>query len=247
MVNRLLALTGVAAALLGIAGYVNLAPAATPIPDVVLASYTVDADAITLVEGEAVEWHAHAWRRWVQLVPASSRWRVGRFEVTEGDYDGQVEPFSDSLQVWTLRIAELDDDLLDVALIHELGHLVSLEPGELHPATDGSVERGCTTYFSVEGCARNGSLVAGFVEAFWNDELLDLTGEERFELDPTSFVSRYAATNPGEDIAETFVHFVYGLLPDGDTVADAKVRLLWEFPDLVDLRAALRRGLIQAR
>lgn len=244
MVHRPLVLTAVAAALLGVAFYVNQPPAEIQPPYTVLASYTVEGNTINLVDGDSDEWHHVAWNRWVQLVPASARWRVGRFEVTEGDYDGQVEPFSDSLQVWTLRIAELDDDLLDVALVHELGHLISLEPGELQPATDGSVERNCTTYFSGEGCARDGSLVARFVDSFWDDELLALSPAERHGSNPSAFVSRYAATNPAEDIAETFVHFVYGLPPEKDTLADAKIDLLWDFPDVVDLRASLRRALV---
>lgn len=242
--NRLLALTGIATALLAVAVYVNRPVDPPQLSYTVLASYAVDGDAINLVSGEPEEWHHRAWQRWVGLVPAAARWRVGRFEVTEGDYDGQVEPFSDSLQVWTLRLAELDEDLLDVALVHELGHLISLEPGELQPATDGSVEQNCTTYFAGEGCAREGSLVARFVQSFWDEELLALAPAERHGRNPSAFVSRYAATNPGEDIAETFVHFVYGLLPDGQTVAEAKIDLLWEFPELVELRAALRRGLV---
>lgn len=244
--NRLVALTGLAAALLGVAYYVNRPPPAPPPPYVVLASYAVEGDEISLVAGEANDWHAEAWDRWVELVPASYRWRVGRFEVTEGDYDGQVEPVSDSLRVWTLRIAELDASLLDVALVHELGHIISLEPGQLEPATNGSVEQNCTTYFAGEGCARDGSLVARFVDGFWDDDMLASTPPERYGEHPSWFVSRYATTNPGEDIAETFVHFVYGLEPEGGTIADAKLALLWEFPELVDLRAALRRGLITA-
>jgi hypothetical protein len=58
-------------------------------------------------------------------------------------------------------------------------------------------------------------------------------------------VTAYAATNPGEDIAETFVFFVYRLRPTGTTVADEKIALLWEFPELVELRSWLRRGLTE--
>jgi len=37
------------------------------------------------------------------------------------------------------------------------------------------------------------------------------------------FVSDYAATNPGEDIAESFATFVLKPAPSGDTLADQKV------------------------
>lgn len=213
----------------------------------VTASYQVQGDAIVLLEGTPEDWHAEAWDRWVELVPTSARWRVARFEAIAGSVEGQVEPLSDSLQVWSLRIAELDSDLLDVALVHELGHLISLGPTEVIPATHPSVEQQCVTYFSMEGCAIPGQVFDRFVSSFWDLEKGwasgDQAAEDRYRESPGSFVSGYAATNPGEDIAETFVFFVYSLRPTGFTVADEKLALLWEFPELVALRSRLRRGL----
>jgi hypothetical protein len=212
----------------------------------VTASYEVQGDSIVLLEGEPEPWHTEAWERWIELVPTSARWRVARFDAIAGSTEGQVEPISDNLQVWSLRIAELDDRLRDVALIHELGHLVSLGPTEVVPATDPSVEDECVTYFAVEGCAIPGRLFERFVTTFWDDEdggRGDQAVLERYRLNSESYVSGYAATNPGEDIAETFVFFVYGLRPTGATIADEKIALLWEFPELVELRQWLRRGL----
>ncbi len=213
----------------------------------ITASYEVRGDSIVLLEGEAEGWHAEAWERWIELVPSSARWRVGRFDAIAGPNDGQVEPISSSLQVWSLRIAELDEDVLDLALIHELGHLVSLGPSEVVPATDPSVEADCLTYFSVEGCAVPGGLFERFTSQFWDVENGWLSGdaaaEDRYRRHPESYVTRYAATNPGEDLAETFVFFVYRLRPDPSTVADEKIALLWQFPDLVELRRSLRRAL----
>lgn len=213
----------------------------------VTASYEVQGDSIVLLKGEPEAWHAEAWERWVELVPTSARWRVARFDAIAGSTEGQVEPISDSLHAWSLRIAELDDPLRDVALIHELGHLVSLGPTEVVPANDPSVADECITYLVVEGCAIPGRLFERFVTAFWSEEdegRGDQAAIERYRLNSESYVSGYAATNPGEDIAETFVFFVYGLRPTGTTIADRKVALLWEFPDLVDLRQWLRRGLM---
>lgn len=213
----------------------------------VTASYEVRGDSIVLLEGDPEPWHAGAWERWVELVPSSSRWRVGRFEAIAGSTDGQLEPVSDSLQVWILRISELEEQVLDVALIHELGHLVSLGPGEVLPNTDPSVEDNCVTYFSIEGCAIRGGLFDRFVSEFWDVEVGWKVGsaaaEQRFLDNQDSYVTEYAATNPGEDIAETFVFFVYRLRPTGATITDTKMNLLWEFPDLVELREALRRNL----
>ena len=85
----------------------------------ITASYGVDGDAIVLLEGTAEEWHADAWDRWIELVPGSARGQVGRFDALSGSLDGQVEPLSDSRQVWTLRIAELDDDLRPSLLLQK--------------------------------------------------------------------------------------------------------------------------------
>ena len=238
--------------LLGVAVSVALVAAAllgsdSFAPSDITASYQVQGDTIVLLEGDPEPWHDAAWQRWIELVPSSARWRVGRFDAINGDSEGQVEPISDSLAVWSLRIAELDDRVRDIALIHELGHLVSLGPTEVVPATDPSVEEECVTYFSVEGCAIPGQVFERFVTTFWDvDEGWggsEAAAEERYRQHPGSYVTAYAATNPGEDIAETFVFFIYRLPPTGTTVADEKIALLWEFPELVELRQWVRRAL----
>jgi hypothetical protein len=212
--------------------------------DDVTARYQVQGDSIVLLEGEPEEWHQEAWNRWVELVPSSDRWRVGRFEAIEGSSDGQLEPISDSLQVWILRVSELAAEVLDVALIHELGHLVSLGPGQIVPKSDSSDD--CPTTLTIEGCAIEGGVYDRFASAFWSETWASGTeaADARYEANRNAFVTRYAATNPGEDLAETFVFFVYRLRPDGTTIADEKIRLLWEFPDLVELRESIRRRLV---
>lgn len=228
-----------------VAGLVSDEPA--PRTDIT-ASYQVDGESIVLLEGTPEPWHTETWDRWIELVPNSARWRVGRFDALSGPFEGQVEPLSNSLQVWSLRIAELDDDLRDVALVHELGHLISLGPTEIVPATDPTVADQCVTYLSMEGCAIPGQVFERFVSSFWDVkagwETGDAAAAARHSAAPQSYVSSYAATNPGEDVAETFVYFVYSLRPTGVTVADQKMLLMWEFPELVDLRGFLRRGLV---
>ena len=55
------------------------------------------------------------------------------------------------------------------------------------------------------------------------------------------FVTDYAATNPGEDFAEVFSFFVtQDEAPRGQKLADQKIRLLYEFPELVSLREQIR-------
>jgi hypothetical protein len=58
------------------------------------------------------------------------------------------------------------------------------------------------------------------------------------------FVTEYAATNPGEDIAEVFAVFVTRAdKPTGLSIKDKKVQMLYEYPDLVHLRTQIRTNL----
>ena len=56
----------------------------------------------------------------------------------------------------------------------------------------------------------------------------------------SDFVTRYAATDPLEDIAEVWAEFVIGDAPAGATVAEQKILYLYGFPALVDLREQIR-------
>lgn len=209
------------------------------------ARYRVTGSNIELVAGQSAEWHADAWGRVVELVPLEYRLNVSHFEAISGENDGEVRPDDESLDQWTLSLAQNDNPLvLDATIIHELGHLITLQPGQLTPGAGSQAEESCDTYFTGEGCAAPGSVFDSFVRRFWqvdstNDVDHDLAAN-RFVAEPDSYVTEYAATNPGEDIAETFVIFVYRGQPNGNTIAAEKVNLLWEFPELVQLRASLR-------
>jgi hypothetical protein len=57
------------------------------------------------------------------------------------------------------------------------------------------------------------------------------------------FVTDYATTNPGEDLAETFTVFVMQDRPSGSTIADRKVLFLWNDPAMTALRDQIRTHL----
>ncbi len=141
----------------------------------------------------------------------------------------------------------MEDDL-DAVLLHEFGHLQTLQASQDPPVVDPT---GCATYFTGEGCALSTSTVNRFVERFWSPDMRDEAAriEEVGDWDAAEtflqrhrdeFVTEYAATNPGEDLAETFAMFVLGDRPTGTTVADEKVRFLWDDPAMVELRREIR-------
>jgi hypothetical protein len=218
------------------------------------ASFDVDGDRLdtTGVSSELAAQATEIWNRFTTLIPADQRQMVSGFELMPADYDGaHVYPTEEDPTKWVLGMgADLGEDL-DYILIHEFAHLLTLQAKEVPPSADGE---SCTTYHTGEGCALKGSTFAEFVEKFWPQEMLDRIEElyededydgldAFYEEHKDRFVTDYAASNPGEDLAETFTHFVIEDRPTGDSIADQKVQLLWADPDMVSLRDQIRANL----
>ena len=222
-----------------------------------LGTFRVDGDEITPV-GEVSPKIATAaealWGRFVELIPADQRTMVTGFEIAEPGFGAYVYPADNPLD-WVLGISADADEWpeRDDVLIHEFAHLLTLQATEVPPAADAD-PGACPTYFTGEGCALKGSTIAAFVERFWPQEQRDLVERIHADQDDDAwlqfyedhadeFVSEYATTNPAEDIAETFAVFVLQPRPDGDTIADQKVLMLWADADLVELRSRIRANL----
>lgn len=155
-------------------------------------------------------------------------------------------------------------------IIHEFAHILTLENEQVPPdnslvATQSGgnlsseeispVEARCTTFYTGEGCALASSYINHFYQRFWldiypeYDALVNTaTTEEEYydkviefyENHQQHFVSEYAASNVGEDIAETFTFFVLKDKPSGESIAEHKVLFMYEFPKLVELRQHIR-------
>jgi len=149
-------------------------------------------------------------------------------------------------------------------IVHEFAHIVTLENDQVPPdaaldeASEDELsagEKACRTYYPGEGCATSRSYINLFYQRFWadiyneydkavnyaqdDDEYYD-NAAEFYEKYENRFVSEYAATNPGEDIAETFAFFVLKEKPTGESIAEQKVRFMYQFPQLVDMRNYIR-------
>jgi len=59
----------------------------------------------------------------------------------------------------------------------------------------------------------------------------------------SNFITDYAATNPGEDIAESFTYFVLNTKPLGITGADNKVNFFYDYKELENLRKQIRSNM----
>ena len=134
-----------------------------------------------------------------------------------------------------------DEDEAFLTMAHEFSHVFTLLPSEIDRSPES--EASCSTYDNGEGCFVEGSLMAGWVDEFWSDGLLDeldpavepsvTSGEERCALD-ADFLGPYAASDPEEDFAETFSAFVFDL--DVDPALDDKLEWMAARPGLVEFR-----------
>ncbi len=192
---------------------------------------------------------AEVWEQFVRMVGAD----VAGDSIIQ--YRAGEAPSSDTLayvyqdlnpQYWTLAVnlATADDPQLLVAtLIHEYAHVFSFDDDDFD--RKAAV---CDTLDLFEGCAATDSYLFEFYETFWSSytdavdvENLDADAAWKFYLNnEDDFVSDYAATNLGEDFAESFMTFVIEDSFDGPGVAAQKLRFFTQYPELVELREHIR-------
>ena len=192
-----------------------------------------------------------AWAYFASLIPADEREQIVQFMVfTDGEDEtlAYVEPLADDLKDWRLAldIADTKDvQDLTMTLIHEYGHVLTLNSEQI---TAGQAS--CSSYQNQEGCTQTQSYLSIFVDQFWGelmDEYLEIDSiqndtayynalDDFYTKYPDQFVTDYAATNPEEDIAESWAHFVLNPRPDGDTIAEEKILFFYDYPELVTLR-----------
>jgi len=147
---------------------------------------------------------------------------------------------------------ELDQDFIHT-VIHEFAHIVFLNKSQLELDTDQS----CSSYSVTEGCSNSASYINAFYSRFWAD-IIDDNPSALADIDPTDeneitefyniyrrhFVNEYAATNPVEDAAEVFAHFVLSKKPPSQhLIAQQKIAFLYQFSELVELRNKIRANM----
>ncbi|WP_261842261.1 hypothetical protein [Aliamphritea ceti] len=194
------------------------------------------------------------WQVFAAIIPAKQLYRVQEYYVNGPENDGgaSVIAVDSELRDWQLSIdeksVELNDrqDMQDLAflLIHEFGHILTLN----HEQIDADYMSCEATIELEEGCAKDNSYIDLFVKRFWNKGMLTFAKTQDaatvYRRYTNHFVHEYAATNPVEDIAESFSIFVEEDEPEncGVTVADQKVCFFYEFSELIILRSQIRAG-----
>jgi len=157
-------------------------------------------------------------------------------------------------------------------LTHEYGHLLTLNktqtillPDEYGSKADreefDNMRFRCNgRFFSANRCAIERSYLHDFGNRFWTGQLYDdwVTAFLQFDEEeivyhaaidefygkyPDQFVSLYAATNPHEDIAESWTEFILRQKPEGNSIAEQKVLFFYDYPELVQMRSDILQGI----
>jgi len=254
--------------------------------ETVLVTYTISGDELLYPEiypnvpsrwrklQEDTEAHANLWRYFTVLIPASERTYLNEFIVYTDGKDEELAAVSQSVTDparWDLWVdisdAEHPQDLT-FTLIHEFGHLLTLNAAQIEPSLrvfnnpdDPDIfyeeSLSCPNYFAYEGCANADSYINLFIEEFWYDifdewEDIDLEEDEDRYYDrldefyynyEDQFITDYAPTSPEEDIAESFSYFILTERPRGNSIAEQKILFFYQFPELVRLREQIAIGL----
>ncbi len=212
----------------------------------VLASYPVRGGQASITDPE----DALVWDYLCSILPLEARQKIAQFNLfTDGTSNilaytspVQVDGVSDNTRfsisidyydVYDENGEKRDWSKLTYTILHEYGHVL------LEDETQVDLTKGDSTHDPaafIEGAFRK-----GFYDTFWS--ALGDTGVGDYEANPTHYVSRYGANYFHEDIADTFAVFVLGGQPQGDTVAEEKLRFFWADPDMAALRAAIRQNL----
>ncbi len=182
----------------------------------------------------------------------------------EGDLAGmsQINDFYWKLELDTADINFSRTDSAFVleyhhTLIHEFGHLLTLNASQITPSDD-EYQDDAKGYLTSEGYAKPNSYLDLFIERFWPNSLLnewdkvDLIRNEKKRLNQlfqfyikyaNHFANDYAAESPEEDIAESWTYFVLNDKPKQDLIMKEKVRFFYDFPELLIIRNSIRAKL----
>lgn len=203
--------------------------------------------------------HQELWGYTKDVVPTSHRNYMNEFMIYNGSITGSagyVYETKQDLSTWQMGLAinfADDQNELLYTIIHEFGHILTLNNTQVNSNVSSNA---CANYFTGEGCSQSTSFINKLYNLGWDDiwtEYQQAQNSETalqafYDRHRDRFVTNYAATNPGEDIAEVFATFVtMSERPTGNNIADRKVLLMYDEPELVQLRDYIRNNLFTNR
>ncbi len=236
--------------------------------DGIVARYKVNGNNISLTATgfhpstfySSTDTHNQLWSFFTGLIPKEHRPALREFMVFADDQDGTaayVAPLSEidlsrwemgfnMAYVWTAD-RRINKSETGYTSIHEFAHILTLDDQQVDAS--GSA---CNTFHTGEGCSNENSYINAFYNNYWTDIFQEhqRIGDNDdafyrfYDKYQDRFVTEYAATNPGEDIAESFTMFVIeDNQPTGNRIADQKVRFFYQFDELITLRNKIRSNI----
>jgi hypothetical protein len=204
--------------------------------------------------------HNQIWRLIKKIVPSDQLTKMSEFMIYNGAPTGSagyVTPKNSDLSKWQMGIAINfaydrgfnNNGELAYTIIHEFGHILSLNNTQLNASIS---QRDCVNYYPGEGCSKTNSYINETYQLYWKDIANEhesaqgsQNGQQMFyNMYSDRFVTKYASTNPAEDIAEVFATFVTQRnRPSGNTVAEKKIILMYNRNELVAFRNHIRHNL----
>ena len=203
--------------------------------------------------------HEELWGLVKKIIPLKYRKKLDQFAILIKDapVTGAMSPVDEKLDFHILSI-NIDvayfggvfnkDGTMAYTIIHELGHLVA----ENNEQLDTSIpESSCKNYVA-DACSYDKSYINQLYTRFWSDiyeEFKNLEDTQDASLAfhakyKDRFLTWYAASNISEDIAEVFAGFVtIAEKPKGNSIAEQKIKLMYEYPELAELRKYIRENL----
>lgn len=131
--------------------------------------------------------------------------------------------------------------------VHEFGHALSLNNSQFNIGEKDNPKNYVT---SMEGVAKEDAYINQFYLKNWTDEMKKDWKEKGRDREKTksfyekysdAFLTEYAASNPVEDFAESFMFFVMeDKIRNGSLVKDDKVNFFYDYPYFTKIRNKIR-------
>lgn len=187
------------------------------------------------------------------VFPRRMRERVVTIEFSAENFSegsAAVNPIDTDKVQWNMWVNTNSEAMNDEkgqmeTVAHELKHYLTLNSTQEsnNPALCGNLMG------MLENCPKESSIYFDFIQKFWkpiyNDKIWP-NGDYNsyYDRHPDDFVTPYAVTNSGEDIAESFAEFIFQNKPsDLSLEKNKKIAYFWNFSEFEILRKEIRENL----
>jgi hypothetical protein len=199
-----------------------------------------------------LEAHKAIWSYYKTLIPVERRPNLVTFGIyVSSDSLGTFDTTITENWITNINILALENaDTLSHVVVHEYGHYLTLNTTQMYSDPEWGA---CKT--PLYGCQTPDSYINLFYLQFWKEiypewkEIDYASDTYESEIDAfynkyqDQFLDDYAATDPVEDIAESWEAFVLTPAPTGTSIADEKIKFFYRFPELVELRYQIINGI----